>query len=140
MLQLNEEENPTQVLSCEICEIFKNNFFYRTPPVATFETKHTHASAADLLHIRIESLDWNESYEKETKHINASATSLLHVRIGNLDWCKCGHCRNKAREIDYLRCREADAMLIASAKTHERGEASRHAAFMGNCPTVSHMC
>ena len=34
--------------------------------MATFETKHTHASAADLLHIIIGSLDWNESYEKET--------------------------------------------------------------------------
>ena len=64
------------VFSCEIWEIFKNNFFYRTPPVATSEIKHTHASAADL----------------------------LHVRIGNLDWCKCGHCKNEVREIDCLCC------------------------------------
>ena len=27
-------ETPTQVFSCEIWEIFKNNFFYRTPPEA----------------------------------------------------------------------------------------------------------
>ena len=27
---------PTQVLSCECCEFFKNNFFSRTPPVAAF--------------------------------------------------------------------------------------------------------
>ena len=27
-------ETPTQVLSREICEIFKNIFFYRTPPLA----------------------------------------------------------------------------------------------------------
>ena len=59
--------------------------------MATFETKHTHASPADLLRIRIESLDGNESYEKETKHIHASA-DLLHIRIGNLDWHKCGRC------------------------------------------------
>ena len=52
--------------------------------MATFETKHTHASPADLLRIRIGSLDWHESYEKETKHIHASA-DLLHIRIGNLD-------------------------------------------------------
>ena len=26
----------TQVFSCEICEFFKNTFFYRTPPVAAF--------------------------------------------------------------------------------------------------------
>ena len=88
-LQLYLEQTSTQVFSCKICEIFRNTFFYRTPPVATFETKHTHASAADLLHIRIGSLDWNESYEKETKHIHASAADLLHIRIGNLDWCKC---------------------------------------------------
>ena len=25
---------PTQMLSCKYCEIFKNSFFYRTPPVA----------------------------------------------------------------------------------------------------------
>ena len=28
----------------------------------------------------------NESHEKETKHIHASAADLLHIRIGNLDW------------------------------------------------------
>ena len=30
-------ESPTQVFSCEIFEVFKNTFIYRTPPVATFE-------------------------------------------------------------------------------------------------------
>ena len=68
--------------------------------MATFETKHTHASAADLLHIRIENLNWNESYEKETRHIHASAANILHIRIGNLGWCKCRHCKNKVRERD----------------------------------------
>ena len=38
----------------------------------------------------------NETHEKETKHIHASAADLLHIKIGNLDWCKCGHCKNKA--------------------------------------------
>ena len=37
-----------------------------SPEKETTKTKHTHASAADLLHISIESLDWNESYDKET--------------------------------------------------------------------------
>ena len=37
-----------------VCEIFKNTFFYRSPPVATSETKHIHVSAVDLLHIRKE--------------------------------------------------------------------------------------
>ena len=28
------KQTPTQVVSCEYCEIFKNTIFYRTPPVA----------------------------------------------------------------------------------------------------------
>ena len=43
------KETPTQVLSCEYCEIFKNSLFYRTLPVAasafnvlTFVTGLTH--------------------------------------------------------------------------------------------------
>ena len=27
---------PTKAFSCEYCEIFKNSFFHRTPPVAAF--------------------------------------------------------------------------------------------------------
>ena len=102
--------------SCETCEIFKNTSFYRTPPVANFENKHTAASAANLLRIRTGNLHWNESYEKATRHIHASAAELLHIRTGNLDWYKCGHCKNEVREIHYLCCREVDAMPIASAK------------------------
>ena len=34
-LQLYSKKSPTQVFSCEVCEIFKNGFFYRTPPVAS---------------------------------------------------------------------------------------------------------
>ena len=60
----------------------------------------------------------NESHEKKTKHIYASVPDLLHIRIGNLNWYKCGHCKNKAREIDCLCCRviEVDAVAINSAK------------------------
>ena len=36
-LQRYLKETPTQVLSCEICEIFKNTFFNITPPVAASE-------------------------------------------------------------------------------------------------------
>ena len=85
--------------------------------------------AAVLLHIRMGNLDWNESHEKKTKHIHASAADLLHIRIGNLDWCKCRHCKNEAREIDCLSCREVNAMLIASAIITECEEGSRHADF-----------
>ena len=35
-LQRFSKETPTQVFSCEIYEIFKNTFFYKTPLVTTF--------------------------------------------------------------------------------------------------------
>ena len=56
----------------------------------------------------------------ETKHIHASVAVLLHIRIENLAWCKCRHCKNEAREMDSLCCREVNAMFITSAKIAER--------------------
>ena len=76
----------------------------------------------------------NESYEKETKHIHAIAADLLHIRIGNLDWCKCRHCKNEAREIDCLCCREVDAMLIASAKIPVCERSISPSSFYGQLP------
>ena len=37
----------------------------------------------------------NERHDKETEHIHASAADLLRIRIGNLDWCKCWQCKRK---------------------------------------------
>ena len=34
---LFKKEALTQVFSCEFCEVFKNTFFYRAPPVAASE-------------------------------------------------------------------------------------------------------
>ena len=34
---LVSKETPTQVFACEICEILKNTFFYRAPPVGASE-------------------------------------------------------------------------------------------------------
>ena len=39
-LQRYLKETPTQVLSCEYCQIFKSSLFYKTPPVAA--TVHGH--------------------------------------------------------------------------------------------------
>ena len=36
-LQLYWKQTPIHVIFCEICEIFKNTFFYSTPPVAATE-------------------------------------------------------------------------------------------------------
>ena len=38
-LLLYWKQTPIQVIFCEICEIFKSAFFYRTPPVAAFEKR-----------------------------------------------------------------------------------------------------
>ena len=52
-------------------------------------------------------------------NIHASAIDLLHIRIGSLDWCKCGFCKIEAREIDSLCFREVNVMLIALVKILE---------------------
>ena len=105
------------------CFPVKLEKFFRTPFLRNtfggYFWNETYVSAAVLLHIRKRNLDWNESHEKKTKHIHVTAANLLHISIGNLDWRKCGHCKNEAREIDRLCCREVNAMLIASAKTPE---------------------
>ena len=45
----------------------------------------------------------NMSHQKETKPIHASAANLLHIRIENLVWCKCGRCKNEARDLERYR-------------------------------------
>ena len=45
---------------------------------------------------------------------------------------KCGHCKNKAREIDCVCCREVNAMLLASAKIPERMENMSPSSFYGH--------
>ena len=107
------------------------------------EPKHIHTSAANK-HIHASAAN---------KHIHASAADLLHIGIGNLNWCKCGHCKNEAREIGCLCCWGVDVVLIASTKIPEREgsillssfywsakEASCYPAFIGVCATFSHMC
>ena len=83
----------------------------------------------------------NFFFTSETKHIwgeRSSAVDLIHIRIENLDWCKCGHCKSEAREMDCFCCREVDAMLITSPNYRSARETSLHAAFIGNCRTLSH--
>ena len=63
----------------------------------------------------------------EAKHIHASAVNLLHIRTGNLNCCE-------AREIDFLCCREKNAMLIASAKVLESEGSISLCSFYGQLP------
>ena len=62
------------------------------------------------------------------------------IRIGNLDWCKCGHCKNEAREIDCLCYREVDAMLTTLAKIPVREGSILPFSFYGHLPDYSHTC
>ena len=101
------------------------------------ETKHIHASAANLLHIRIGNLDWNKSHEKETKHIHASAADLLHIRIGNLNGCKCRLEKTKQEKYIVFVVEKWMQCLLFRLKSRSAREASRHPVFMGNCLTVS---
>ena len=47
---------------------------------------------------------------------------------------KCGHCKNEAREIDCLCCREVDAMLIASDTIPEPEGSISPCGFYGHLP------
>ena len=78
-------------------------------------------------------------HEKGTKHIHASAADLWQIRIGNINWCKCEHCKNEPREVNCPWCREVQCLLLR-LKSWSAREASCHPAFMGNCPTISHLC
>ena len=56
------------------------------------------------------------------------------IRIENPEWCKCRLCKNEAREIDCLCCREVHEMLNASTKTQESGESISPSSFYGHLP------
>ena len=58
-------------------------------------------------------------------------------------WCKYRHSQNETREIDCPCCpvvQRWTQCLSLQLKSCSAREASRHPAFMGNCPTFSHMC
>ena len=76
--------------------------------------------------------------EKKQNIFTLQLPILWHIRIRNLNCCKCGHCKNEARETDSLCCREieVDAMLINSAKIPQcEGSISPLVS-----PTFSHTC
>ena len=96
---------------------FKNNFFYRTPPVATFETEH-------ILQLPIYFILGNKfsiGMRAIWKKLNIFMLQLpIYYRLEYLYWCKCRHCKNEARKIDCLCCRDVDLTHIALAKIPER--------------------
>ena len=76
----------------------------------------------------------NENQEKECKHIYASAADLLHTRIGSLNWFQYRHCKNEVREVDCFYFREVNAVLIALAKIPEHQESISPSSFYGQLP------
>ena len=57
-------------------------------------------------------------------------TPFLQNNSGRL-LLQCGHCKNKARKIDSLCCREVDVMLIALAKISKRERSISLSSFYG---------
>ena len=66
----------------------------------------------------------NENHEKGTKHIHASAADLLHIRTGNLNRCKCRHCKNEVREIktDCLMGSQFSVPVLLNLHSESAGE------------------
>ena len=60
-------------------------------------------------------------------------THFLQNNSGRL-LLKCGHYKNKGREIDCLCCREVDAMLLASVKILEYEGSISPSSFYGHLP------
>ena len=54
--------------------------------------------------------------ESSTQEVQSPAAAVASesARVGNLDWCVCSKCKQMAREIDCLCCKEVDA--IAESK------------------------
>ena len=48
-LRLYYEVTPTKVFSCEICKMFENTFFYRTPPVVASVQRSSADTLEELL-------------------------------------------------------------------------------------------
>ena len=63
-------------------------------------------------------------------------TPFLQNNSGRL-LLKRGRCKNEVTEIDFICCRELDAMLIASAKIPEREGSMSPFSFHGHLP-ISH--
>ena len=80
--------------------------------------------------------------EKKQNIFTLQLPILLHIRIGNLNCCKCGNCKNEAREKDCLCCREIQvyAMVINLAKTPQCEGNNSPPVLMSYCPTISHTC
>ena len=72
------------IVTFSVPEKLKNSIFEMSESKSVLWTtqrgtgsERVNASTADLSHIRIGNIDWNESHGKETKHIHASAADFF---------------------------------------------------------------
>ena len=71
-VQHYEKETPTQMFFCQVCEIFKDTIFYRTPLVAT--------SGENKSHTRLFTLSKQTFSSHPTRHFSKTAYYLRFYR------------------------------------------------------------
>ena len=67
---------PTKVFSCEICENFKNTFFYRIPPVIAHVT--ISSGSNEPAHCTITEISGRHSFNLDRIAMTVSRQSLLN--------------------------------------------------------------
>ena len=79
--------DPMKVYSCEICEIYKNTFFYRAPPVAASGSGCRKSTKFTVYMIKVTGL---QRKKKKNSWLGVEATTNLHKLNykGNLGWLK----------------------------------------------------
>ena len=80
-LQLFQTKTSTQVFSCELCRIFKNNLFYRTHPVAAHLIKEDTKNHHCVKNVQIRSFFWTVFSRIRIEYEEIRSISLFSVRI-----------------------------------------------------------
>ena len=83
------KRDSTQVFPCEICKIFKNTYFYGTPPVATsklakmfliFSTFRYDYVAFCLKHVALEIIQILFKWRLKTKHLPVKCFDIYFAK------------------------------------------------------------
>ena len=117
-----------------------------TPPQK--ETKHPRLGCPFITYgITTGNLDWRKCQKRPLEVFCEKRCFLIFLKFCKNTFLqnnsrqlllKCGHCKNEAKEIDRLCCREIDVILIVSAKIPERKKIVSLSSFCGHlCPTIS---
>ena len=63
------------MFSCEFCEIFKNAFFYRTPPAAASETKIIYIVEDDFIKEETREIETISSFHRKMESTTTTTTA-----------------------------------------------------------------